>query len=409
MNGNRRTRVTLACLFLAFTLVLASCQQAAMRMETGPLAWVGGPPDGSEVPLGVVTAMCHAYARAGVSHIELWVNGVFANRAQNTADPSAEYFTESLTFETTGPGSYVLHCWTFDQDGGSGQSDPVTLRVTGEEPTPTEPGEEIPTATPTSTEAPPTATVPVPTGTPLPPTETRIPPTSTRVPPTSTPRLPTPTPVPIRILSFEVSQSQITLGDCVRFDWVVQGSPDAIFFDGEGVTSPDARERCPTATREFELRAEVGDQVADRATLTVVVIQPSPTTDAGPSITNVTESANDMNYPDARCDKCPYFTYVTISANIFDPDGVVGPKLTYRIVQGGQWQSLPMNQTQTALYSATIDGAALRNSLDPPVPGGAPCVPTTTLQYYVQARDGLRNQSQSPTGTVTVHYCYIIR
>ncbi len=288
MRSYRRFRVALASLLLLATLVLASCGQTGSQLvEGGPRAWVGGPPDGSEVPIGEVAAMCHAFARGGVSQIELFVNGAFANRAANP-DAANEYFTVSLSFETTGPGSYVLHCRTYDGDGGMVQSDPVTVRVTGEEPTPTTPGEEIATATPTSTEEPPTPTTapPTPTGTRVPPTSTPIPPTSTRIPPTSTPRSPTGTPVPIRIVVFEVSRSQIALGDCVRFNWTVEGPASAIFFDDEGVTSPDSRDRCPPATKEFELRAELNDQVADRATLTVVVIQP-PEDTTGPIITNV--------------------------------------------------------------------------------------------------------------------------
>ena len=408
MSSRRRVSTVLGGVLLVSAMVLASCGEATANLvEGGPGAWVGGPPDGSEVPIGEVTVMCHAFARGGVSQIELYVNGSFANRAASS-DPGNEYFTASLTFETTGPGSYVVHCRTYGQEGAMVQSDPVTLRVTGEEPTPTT-GVEIPTATPTSTEVPPTSTAPPPTGTAVPPTATRIPSTSTPIPPTSTPRAPTATPQPVRIVSFEVSKSQIKSGECVRFTWQVGGAPTAIYFDGEGVgNAPDARDRCPTATKEFELRAE-GHGGPVTARLTVVVIQPSPTVNTGPSITNISESSNDMDYPEGGCTSCAYLTYVTINASIFDQDGVTGPKVTYRIAQGGQWQSLAMTQTQTALYSATIDGAALQKSLYPPVPGGPVCTTTTTLEYYIQAYDGVRNSSQSPTGTVTVHYCYIIK
>jgi hypothetical protein len=400
MNGSRRVRAILASLFLVVALVLASCSQTMMRLETGPRAWVGGPPDGSEVPLGMVSAMCHAYAKAGVSHIELWANGVFANRAPNTTDPSAEYFTASLTFETTGPGSYVLHCWTYDQDGGSAQSDPVTLRVTGEEPTPTTGEEEIPTASPTSTEVPPTATRPSPSETAVPPTATSIPPTSTRVPPTSTPRPPTATPVPVRIVSFEVSKSQINAGDCVRFNWVVQGSPSAIFFDGEGVSSPDSRDRCPTATREYELRAELNDLVVDRATLTVVVV-PGDTT--GPAIQRWAVSPGLIHWD--QYDSCTPIEVTVNAYNITDPSGVAAVKVVYRM-KGGSWQSKGMNQVQTGMWSAIIGPNDLELSLNPPVSQtyGA----QKSLECYVQAFDDVGNSTNSDTRTVTVEYCHIV-
>jgi hypothetical protein len=408
MGSRRRVSTVLCGVLLVAALVLAACAPTTATLVEGggPRAWVGGPPDGSEVPIGEVSVLCIAFARGGVSQTELYVNNAFANRAANP-DAGKEYFTARLAFETTGPGSYVVHCRTFDQAGGMVQSDPVTLRVTGEEPTPTT-AVEIPTATPTSTEVPPTSTPLPPTGTAVPPTATRIPPTSTPIPPTPTPRAPTATPQPVRIVSFEVSKSQIVLGERVRFTWEVAGAPTAIFFDGEGVgNAPDYRDKSPNHTREFELRAEgYGGPVTAR--LTVVVIQPSPTANTGPSITNVTESSNDMNWYDSRCTNCPYFNYVNIGASIFDQDGVTGAKVTYRIQQGGQWQSKAMTQTQTALYSATLSGEDLQHSLNPPVPTGAVCTSTSTLEYRIEAYDGVRNFSQSPTGTVTVHYCYII-
>jgi hypothetical protein len=408
MRSNRPFRVVLTGVLLLAALVLASCTEQRMMADTRPRAWVGGPPDGSEVPLGAVSVMCHGYAGAGVTQLELWVNGAFASRAAN-ASPGSEYFTENLTFETTGPGSYVVHCSTYDQDGGMAQSHPVTLRVTGEAPTATTVEGEVPTATPTSTEVPPTVTVPPPPPTSVPPTATRIPPSPTRIPPSATPKPPTATPQLVKILSFEVSKSQINLGECVRFTWQVQ-APTAIYFDGEGVgNAPDFRDRCPTQTRDFELKAEGnGGPVTER--VTVVVIQPSPTVNTGPSITKVSESTNDVDWPEPFCTQCQYPGQVTISASISDPDGVTGAKLTYRInATGGQWRSLPMSQGRTGAYSATISGESLQNSLNPPVPSGVVCSTTSTLQYYVQAYDGMNNYSESPWGTVTVHYCYIIK
>jgi hypothetical protein len=393
MIGNRRVFAVLAGILLISAAVLAGCgQTAAELVKGGPSAWVGGPPDGSEVPIGEVFAMCHAFARGGVSQIELYVNGSFANRAANP-DAGNEYFTTRLAFETTGPGSYVLHCRTYDAAGAMVQSEPVTVRVSGEEPTPTteEPG--IPTATPTSTEVPPTPTL-APTGTPVPPTATSIPPTSTRVPPTSTPLPPTPTPLPIKILSFEVSQSQVASGQCVHFTWLVQGSPSAIFFDGEGVTSPDARDRCPTATRDYDLRVEVNGQVADSATLTVVVV-PGDTT--GPVIGRWAVSPG-LIYWD-EYDSCAPREVTVNAYSVSDPSGVSGVKVVYRM-KGGSWQAKGMTQVQTGLWSATIGPNDLELSLNPPVAHGA----QNSLECRVEGFDSVGNQSQTDVRTVTVQY-----
>ena len=139
MCSNQRVKAILAGLFLVFALVLASCAPPTVSMEvtSAPIqAWVGGPRDGVEVPMGPVPVLCHAFARAGVAQIELWVNGAFTNRAVNTA-PGETYFTAELSFEATGPGTYVLECLTGDQDGETVRSEPVTVTVSGEEAAPT--------------------------------------------------------------------------------------------------------------------------------------------------------------------------------------------------------------------------------------------------------------------------------
>ncbi len=385
MNGTRRVCAVLAGILLISAAVLTACAPTAAELVPGgPGAWVGGPPDGSEVPIGEVLVMCHAFARGGVSQIELYVNGSFANRAANP-DAGNEYFTARLAFDTTGPGSYVLHCRTYDGAGAMVQSDPVTVRVTGEEPVPTTEEVEIPTATPTSTEAP-TATLP-PTGTPVPPTATRIPPTSTRIPPTSTPVPPTSTSVPINILSFEVSQSQVTSGQCVHFTWLVQGSASAIFFDGEGVTSPDARDRCPTATREYELRVEVNGQVADTATLTVVVIQPSPmpSDGTGPSIVWKNQITDKGVTGPVWCGKyCqPYCGYIDISAVVTDPSGVSSVDLYCRVGEGGEAWCATFTKGRSDVWAARY----------------TPNLGSGTYYYRIRAVDGSPNSNVSWWGT----------
>jgi hypothetical protein len=394
MSSNGHRSAALATLFLLFALVLASCAPSLLGTETGPRAWVGGPPDGSEVPLGEVSVMCHAYSDDGVAHVELWVNGAFANRAANTTDPGAEYFTESLTFSTTGPGRYVLHCRTYGQGGGSAQSSPVTVSVTGEEPTATteEPG--IPTATPTATEEVPTPTTPPPppSGTPVPPTATPIPPTSTRVPPTSTPPPPTATPRPIKITSFEVSRSQITAGECVRFNWTLEGSPTEIFFDGEGVTSPDSRDRCPTATKEFELRAE-GPGGPVTARVTVVVIQPSPSPEdrTGPSISQVDPTWGTI-CTGKYCS--PGDRYMDIQATVSDVSGVRSVQLYHTLISSSSEQT-PQQQLYGSFTRA--GGNLWVITYTPPEQ-----FYSGTVEFDIRATDDSPNRNRSWWGPGTI-------
>jgi len=405
MSSNQRVQAILLGLFLVFALVLASCAPAAGVEVTSARiqAWVGGPRDGVEVPMGQVPVLCHAFARAGVAQIELWVNGAFTNRAVNTA-PGETYFTAELSFEATGPGRYVLECLTGDQDGETVRSEPVTVTVGGEEPAPAATPPEIPTATPTSTEVPPPVAPPPPTATQVPPTATRIPPTATRIPPTSTPPPPTSTPPPPMIVSFEVVKSD----GCFHFTWAVEGVISAVWFDGEGVGDHDSRDRCPTATRAYELRAE-GPGGTDTESVTVVV---TPGDTEGPVIGRFAHSPGLIYWDEYdTCGPPTYPVEVAINAyNITDPSGVSAVKVVYRVVEAGrpagQWQAKPMNQVQTGMYSASIGANDLELSLNPPVSYGYGN--QSTLEYYIQAFDGVGNRSDSSTRTLIVQYCVII-
>ncbi len=271
---HRSSMVLLPLVLLGLTAGLLSCAP----VETGPRVWIDFPLEGSQFfPDTTVSITCHAFAPEGVAEVQVAVDRqpyrvVAPDQAgEQFVEVSAEWFADE-------PGTYLLSVTVFDVNGLASNPANVTVTVTGEAPqllitpgaeetppstTPT-PEEPVATLAPTVAPAPPTATPPPPTGTPLPPTATRPAPTATPMPP--------------RIVSFEVDRSQITAGGCARFSWRVEGQPTAIYFDGEGVTSPDSSERCPTATRAFELRAE-GPSGVDTRSITVVVVEPSPTAD----------------------------------------------------------------------------------------------------------------------------------
>ena len=411
MRSNRRFRVALACLLLVSAMVLAACGPTASQVvEGGPRAWVGGPPDGSEVPIGEVSVMCHAFARGGVSQIELYVNGSFANRAAN-ADAGNEYFTARLAFETTGPGSWVLHCRTYGQEGAMVQSSPVTVRVAGEEPPPATGEEEIPipTATPTSTEVPPTPTHPLPTATGVPPTATRIPPTATRMPPTSTPTTP---PQPPSINYFRANgtagSTTVNAGTKVTlsFEWqrVSEGYLDPGNIPMACPAMPCTYEVIPPATTTYTLRA-VGPGGQTTAQVTVVVIQASDTTP--PSISRVAHSPDPIYWHETDyCQPPTYPNEVAISGFVTDAgSGVSAVKVIYRM-KGGTWESKAMGPVGTGMYSATIGADDLERSLNPPVAQSYGAA--NSLEYYVQAFDQANNRSDSQPRTATVRYCDLL-
>jgi hypothetical protein len=355
---------------------------------------------GVTIPLGENSALCQNFAVAGVAQTELFVNGAFANRMANP-NPAEDKFNAVLTFQADTPGAYELVCVVIDQDGLTAKSKAVTVFVTGEVPSPP-PTVEIPTATPTSTEVPPTSTPLPPTGTPLPPTATPIPPTSTPIPPTVTPTTP-PQPPSITYLRANGTAGSITVdaGTGVTLSWEWQRVSEGYLDPGNIPMAcpamPCTYQVTPAETTAYTLRA-VGPGGQTTAQVTVVVIQRT-------SI-EITESSDDMDWPDANCSGCQYANTVTISASVFDPDGVSGVKLVFRVnAAGAQWQNVLMMPGRTGAYLATITGQSLQSSLNPPVPVAAACTTTSTLEYYVLVIDGLGNSSQSPTGTVTIHYC----
>lgn len=401
MKRNQLVKGVLLSLLLALGLVLASCGPLSARVDIHELEAVVGVRHGmqinlADVPPTGVPVVCHGFAPVGVASIELYVNGGFSGRAANTAGPETHeytYFTTEFSFEPDGPGEYDLVCRTHDHEGRTVKSADVTIFLIGELPTvtPTEPG--VPTATPTETTMPPTVTpthsaTPTATGTPMAtPTETLTP------TPTSTPT----TPPPPTIVSLVANPSSILDGQCTTISWLVEGAKTAIYFDGEPVGHDDHRDRCPTATRDYELRAE-GPGGQSTASVTVSV------TPQGPDISQITAPGL-MNWPDAGC---PPGTpnQANISASITDPSGVSGAKVVYRVLRGsmvGEWRNLPMSELR-GRFVVTITGEALQASLNPP----ADYYNDGTLQYYIEAFDGLGNSSQSGTGTVTIEWCVIV-
>jgi hypothetical protein len=311
---HRHSTWILPLLLLALLVVILSCAP----VQAGPRAWIDWPREGFETSVGTtVTLIGHAYAEEGVAEVRLEVNKQ-AYRVV-TPDQAGEQFVEaSADWFAEEPGTYLLSLIAFDANGQASNPASVTVSVIGEAPEATstpEPEETPPPATPTPRE----------------PAATTVP-TQTPRAATATPPPPTATPLPPRIVSFEVDRSQITAGQCVEFAWRVEGSPTAIYFDGEGVTSPASRSVCPPSTKHFKLRA-VGPGGEDTESLTVVVVQPSPTAQdtQGPLIQNETGPQQVWAPDGSACrDDEPY----QFQANVSDPSGVLWVKLIYSINQG---------------------------------------------------------------------------
>ena len=308
---------TIICgvLVLVLALVLAACAPSSTQ---GPTAWLDQPLDGARLPLAPQEVTAHASDADGVVSLEFYVDGTILVSA-----PSGGGVLEHATvgWNPSRPGVYTVSAKATDSQGNVGAEARAVVTV-GDVAIPSP---ERPSVGPTSSPLPPTVTPLPPTMTPIPPTMTPIPPTKTPVPPTSTPPPPSPTtPPPPTIVSFRADPGQIWEGQCTTVTWRVEGSPSAIYFDGEGATSPESRNMCPSETTTYTLRAVgAGSEVSQSLTVSVIADT------EGPSIGNVGQSGN---Y--AYCLTAP--KEIEISARVSDPSGVRSVDLYCTLDEGGE-------------------------------------------------------------------------
>lgn len=141
-------------------------------------------------------------------------------------------------------------------DSTLGQAENVeNIPIVRAPPTPT--GTPTPTSTPTNTNTPEPTSVP-PTFTPLPPTNTPL--------PTETP---TATPSPLKI-EFDISPTEIELGDCVNIEWKVEGVKE-IYLQDRPIVGSGNVEDCPRETTTYELRVVKADDTEETEEITVIV------------------------------------------------------------------------------------------------------------------------------------------
>jgi len=371
-------------------LTLSGCDGAG---PASTRVWIDVPFDGAELEAGTIPVQSHAASREGIARVELWVNGALYRSDENpTPDEPVIYVVQPWV--PTAPGNYTLEVRAYATDDTASDPASVTVRVTGEVVDVTE--------TPTAEFLTPTSASPI--DTPIPPTDTPIPPTDTPIPPTDTPIPPTGTPQPQ--ISFWVDNATLQAGSCTTVHWET-ANVKAVYFDGQGVVGTSTYQTCPCSSETHTLDVLLLNNEHDIRTVEIAVtgscVTPTPTNPpdtAGPTISNIAASSDIILWP-SGCTP----NEVSVSASVIDPSGVSAVKLTYRVVDAGgrregTWQSLPMSQTATAIYAATIGGAELQLSLDPPTSGV-----NTVLEYYVQARDTYSNLSKSSTRTIDVGYC----
>lgn len=126
-----------------------------------------------------------------------------------------------------------------------------------------------------SAQEPTTEPTPLPTPTPAPTWTPTVVPTNTPDP-AATPTV-DPT-AAARVVDFRADSTDIDVGDCVMFSWVVRGDIDRIEFDQIGdekvpllVSDMDSRQECPTEDTTYELRVTWLDATKTKESIEIEV------------------------------------------------------------------------------------------------------------------------------------------
>jgi hypothetical protein len=341
-------------LVLVLALGLASCAPSSTQ---GPSAWLDQPLDGAKLPLGPQEITAHGSDADGVAGLEFYVDGVLLTRATTTGGVLGQ---ATAGWNPTTPGVYTVSVKATDSQGHvGGEARSVVTVGELETPSPPPPSMEPVSspAAPTETPLPPIASHIPPTPTPIPPPNTPVPPTGTSIAPTSTPPPPSPTlPPPPSIVSFLADPGQLQEGECTTISWRVEGDPTEIYFDGEGVTSPDSRSRCPSETASYTLVAKgPGGEVSQSLTVTVIK-SPSPTptepVDATPpAITDVSLSESKLHTLGNCSSTCPCALF--ISARVTDESGVWAVVAELKL-DGSPKGTILMSQSSPDFYEAEV-------------------------------------------------------
>jgi hypothetical protein len=391
-----RPQILLLVLLILALMTACGPQEIA---QAGPAVWLDRPLNGSQHPLAPLTVQAHARPEPGgqILEVQLWVNGVLAQRAANS-DPARPLVNLEQTWTPPANGEYLLEVRAVNAAGASGTPAWARIRIGGAMPSPTEaepPLADTPTATLTLTPPPPASTdtptptltpSPTSTGTPLPtetptPTPTATPtatPTSTATPtPTATF---TPSPPPPPQISFRVDNENLVAGQCTTLRWEVDNVRE-VYIEGIGVPGHGSQDICPANTTTYTMRVVLLSGAEETRAVTVTVTQPADT--QPPSINRATATPN-VIWASSGCGP----TQATFTALVTDDRGVAAVALWYRLGQG-DWQTAPMSLTGTNTYQA---------SLNAPSQGG-------TLGWFIQAQDTAGNTAKSGIGGITVNYC----
>lgn len=448
-------------LFLAlFATIAAQCEsQGAQIAQAGPRSWIDAPQPYSSLPLAQTEILSHSTDPLRIVQVELSVNGAVV-RADPNPDSERTLVTMRQPWVPPGPGNYTLRVRAQNSTGIWGDYATTVVTVGGAMTTPT----ASPTAPPRASPSPPS---PVVTGTPLPPvsisftadptrlfvgqcatiqwqvtnaaqvfldnaavaasgskrecptrtttyslrvitldnqtvqrslTLTVVAPSLTAPPPTRTPtRTPVPPPAGCvgtpNISSFSASPATITAGQSATLTWGAITNADYVSITPGigGVVTPGSISVSPASTTTYILTARCGSNTVTRQT-TVTVQPPPPQDTTGPTISNISTSSS-LFYRSSGCSPLS----IQVTAHVTDPSGVANVTLWYRVGSRGLFTSVGMDAIGGNNYRKTVKGSD--------IPGTS----VGEWQFYITARDGVGNTSQSPTNTSVTLYSTCVK
>lgn len=358
MKTTRQFTIFVICLLLALCLIGCDGEAPALPVSSVQ-AWVEYPFDGDILPMGPITLVVYAADSAGVTTINVKVNGVALPSGQLeilTSDGSNRLVRTDIAWQPPAEGEYIV-----EADGG-GASSSITFCVVT-----CNPEEDIASPTPTATS---TSTLPVITLPPDAPTET-----------------PTPTPYTESQVEFWTAPPYLNQGECTTLNWNVTGDFQAVYYEGAMVNASGSQQECPAESRSYQLQVVEVDNVTTDHWALVEVYQvdevapptntPTPTEPPPPPQDT---SGPTINWTDATLEACQFYG----RAGITDESGVNSAQLYFN-KNGEGWASIWMQEISADSWESEVGVSVTEESI--------------TIEYYVIASDTLGNQSESQVST----------
>jgi len=218
-----------------------------------------------------------------------------------------------------------------------------------------------------------------------------------------TPTVGTPFPAVVGQIQLYADKYELISGECTYIRWACV-YVDQAYLNGETVALMSSRQVCPSSNTTYTLKGDYsGGSTQKSITLTVssaiVPTTPVPVADTqGPVIADISKTQDNI-FDGTACG----VTANTITLKATDPAGVSDVVLWYRAkktspAQTGEWRKVNMTSIGGNKYQATLGITELSSSLGLYADG--------TVEFYVEAIDGLGNKSQSSSQSFTTTMCF---